>query len=48
VLAEEPTVIALAEALAAHGEQLRIAAADNNEASWRPSRRRAAARRKAT
>jgi len=48
VLAEEPTVIALAEALAAHGEQLRIAAADNNEASWRPSRRRAASRRKAT
>ena len=48
VMADEPTVIALAEALAAHGEQLRLAAEGNGEASWRPSRRRAAARRKAT
>lgn len=48
VMAEEPTHIFLAEALAAHGESLRVAAEENGEASWRPSRRRAAARRKAT
>jgi uroporphyrinogen III methyltransferase/synthase len=48
VLAEEPNVVALAEGLAIHGEQLRLAAELNNETSWRPSRRRAAARRKAT
>lgn len=48
VLAEDPTPLALAEALAAHGEELRLAALEAGEASWRPSRRRAAARRKAT
>jgi len=48
VLADEPNVIALAEGLAIHGESLRLAAEDNGEASWRPSRRRATARRKAT
>ena len=48
VLAEEPTPVFLAEALAAHGEELRLAALAAGESSWRPSRRRAAARRKAT
>ena len=48
VLADEPTHAALAEALAQHGDELREAAAEAGEASWRPSRRRAAARRKAT
>lgn len=48
VLAEEPTHGALADALAAHGEVLRAAAQESGEASWRPSRRRAGARRKAT
>ena len=48
VLAEAPNVMALAEGLALHGEQLRLAAEGNGEATWRPSRRRAAARRKAT
>jgi hypothetical protein len=40
--------VSLAEALAAHGEELRLAALEAGESSWRPSRRRAAARRKAT
>lgn len=48
VLAEDPTPVSLAEALAAHGEELRLAALGAGESSWRPSRRRAAARRKAT
>ena len=48
VLADEPTHAALAEALARHGDELRLAAVEAGEASWRPSRRRAAARRKAT
>ena len=48
VLAEESTPMGLAEALALHGESLRIAAEEAGEATWRPSRRRAAARRKAT
>lgn len=48
VLAEEPTHVSLSEALARHGDELRVAAEQNGEASWRPSRRRAAARRKAT
>lgn len=47
VLAEEPTVPALIDALSAHGESLRRSAIDGGEATWRPSRRRAAARRKA-
>lgn len=48
VLAEESTLASLIEALAQHGDELRIAAEENGEATWRPSRRRAAARRKAT
>jgi len=39
----EPLVIALAE----HGEQLRQAALDNGERTWRPSKRRGAGRRRA-
>ena len=48
VLAEEPTHASLAESLAQHGDELRMAAEEAGEATWRPSRRRAAARRKAT
>ena len=48
VLPENATVAALADALAAHGETLRLASVDAGEASWRPSRRRPAVRRKAT
>ncbi|MEZ5117957.1 MAG: bifunctional uroporphyrinogen-III C-methyltransferase/uroporphyrinogen-III synthase [Candidatus Nanopelagicales bacterium] len=48
VLADSPSIAVLAECLAAHGEAMRQAAADNGEAIWRPSRRRSAARRKAT
>ena len=48
VLADEPTHIALVDALAAHGDELRQAAEESGEGTWRPSRRRAAARRKAT
>ncbi|HSN06098.1 MAG TPA: bifunctional uroporphyrinogen-III C-methyltransferase/uroporphyrinogen-III synthase [Candidatus Angelobacter sp.] len=48
VLAETPSVAALAEALAAHGDALRLAAAEAGESVWRPSKRRGAARRKAT
>jgi uroporphyrinogen III methyltransferase/synthase len=48
VLAEDSTPEALAVALAAHGESLRVAAAESGEHVWRPSRRRTAARRKAT
>ncbi len=48
VLCEEPTHAALADALAAHGEELRQAALAAGEASWRPSRKRAAARKRST
>jgi uroporphyrinogen III methyltransferase/synthase len=48
VLAETPSVAALAEALAAHGDVLRLSAAEAGEQVWRPSKRRGAARRKAT
>jgi len=48
VLAETSTVTGLVEALSAHGESLRIAAIEAGEGTWRPSRRRATARRKAT
>jgi uroporphyrinogen III methyltransferase / synthase len=48
VLAETSTVAGLVEALAAHGETLRATAAEAGEGTWRPSRRRATARRKAT
>ena len=39
---------ALAEALAAHCDVLRLTAAEAGESVWRPSKRRGAARRKAT
>ena len=48
VLAESSTMPALVEALALHGESLRMAALEAGEGSWRPSRRRTAARRKVT
>ena len=48
VMAEHPSVAALAEALAAHGDVLRLTAAEAGESVWRPSKRRGAARRKAT
>ena len=48
VLCEEPTHAALADALAAHGDELRQAALAAGEASWRPSRKRAAARKRST
>ncbi|TAK70450.1 MAG: bifunctional uroporphyrinogen-III C-methyltransferase/uroporphyrinogen-III synthase [Actinomycetota bacterium] len=48
VLAETPSVAALTEALATHGESLRLAAAEAGERNWRPSRRRTTSRRKAT
>ncbi|HET8971402.1 MAG TPA: uroporphyrinogen-III synthase [Candidatus Nanopelagicales bacterium] len=48
VLAETPSVTALAEGLADHGDALRLAAAEAGESDWRPSRRRPAARRRAT
>jgi uroporphyrinogen III methyltransferase/synthase len=48
VLAETSTVAGLVEALAAHGEALRAASIEAGEGTWRPSRRRPTARRKAT
>ena len=48
VLAETSTVPALVRALAAHGDALRAAAEEAGDATWRPSRRRPTARRKAT
>ena len=47
VQADTSTLIGLVEALAAHGEELRHAALEAGEGSWRPSRRRTPARRKA-
>lgn len=47
VLAEVSTVQGLVDALAAHGESLRLAALESGEASWRPSRKRVPVRRKA-
>jgi len=46
VLAETSNVFALVEALAEHGEKLRLTAVDAGEPTWRPSRRRGAARRR--
>lgn len=46
VLAANSTVPDLVEALAAHAEVMRMAAIEAGEASWRPSRRRGAARRR--
>lgn len=48
VLAEASTVPSLVDALAAHGEAMRVAALEAGEGSWRPSRRRTATRRRAT
>jgi len=48
VLADNSTVPDLVEALALHGEAMRLASLEAGEGSWRPSRRRAAARRRAT
>ena len=47
VLAETPSVAVLVEALAEFGAAMRVAAAEAGEASWRPSKRRAGARRRA-
>jgi uroporphyrinogen III methyltransferase / synthase len=47
VLAETPSVPALVDALAEFGSAMRIAAVEAGEVSWRPSRRRAGARRRA-
>jgi uroporphyrinogen III methyltransferase/synthase len=48
VLADEPKVRVLARKLAEHGDALRVSAMQAGESSWRPSRRRAGSRRKAT
>lgn len=48
VLAPEATHASLAEALAEHGEVLRLASLEKGEITWRPSRKRAAARRRTT
>ena len=45
VLASEPKIEVLVDELAAHGEQLRLAAIEAGETSWKPSRKRAARRR---
>jgi len=47
VLAESPSAVGLADALAAYGAAQRLSALDSGEATWRPSQRRGAARRKA-
>lgn len=47
VLASVPNASVLADELAQHGEELRRAAIEAGENDWRPSRRRAAARRRA-
>lgn len=48
VLAEVSTPVALVDALSVFGEQLRDAALEAGESSWRPSRKRPVARRKAS
>ena len=48
VLAEVSTIAGLVDALAAHGEAMRMAAIEAGESSWRPSRRRQQPRRKVT
>ncbi len=48
VLADVPNVEILADDLAAHAETLRLAALENGDLTWRPSRRRAGSRRRAT
>jgi uroporphyrinogen III methyltransferase/synthase len=47
VLAESPSAVGLADALAAYGAVQRLSALESGEATWRPSQRRGAARRKA-
>jgi uroporphyrinogen III methyltransferase / synthase len=47
VLAETPSVAAVVDALAEFGAAMRVAAAEAGEATWRPSKRRAGARRRA-
>jgi uroporphyrinogen III methyltransferase/synthase len=46
VQAESPNVSILIDALAAHGETLRLAAIENGDNVWRPSKRRGSMRRK--
>jgi uroporphyrinogen III methyltransferase/synthase len=48
VLPDTPSVAALADALAAHGEALRRHALEHGETAWRPGRRRGGSRRRAT
>ena len=48
VMPSTSTVLALVDALAAHGEELRAAAIEAGEVSWRPSRKRPPSRRKTT
>ncbi len=48
VLASSPSAAVLADELAAHAEGLRLAALESGESVWRPSRRRAASRRRTT
>lgn len=48
VMPQDSTGLALVRALAAHGEVLRLAALETGEGTWRPSRKRPPARRKAT
>jgi uroporphyrinogen III methyltransferase/synthase len=48
VLADKPSVVVLAEGLAEFGGSLRHAALEQGESVWRPSLRRASARRKAS
>ena len=47
-VSDKTGLLDLAKALAAHGEALRTASIESGEGTWRPSRRRATARRKAT
>ncbi len=48
VLADTPNVMVLADNLAAHAEQLRQAALENGDSTWRPSRRRGGSRRRSS
>ena len=47
VMAESPSAVGLADALAAYGAVQRLSALEVGDATWRPSQRRGAARRKA-
>ena len=48
VLGDTPSALMLAEGLAAHAEKLRLAAIENGDPTWRPSRRRTGSRRKSS